>query len=47
MRWWPVGWTTTALLMAVSMPPGVLADSINDKIDKELKTLVQLKDHFE
>src|SRR5690348_9108128 len=34
MSWRPARWMATALLLAFSMPPGVFADSINDKIDK-------------
>jgi septal ring factor EnvC (AmiA/AmiB activator) len=35
------------LVIALSSPAGVSADSINDKIDKERKTLEQLKDQIE
>src|SRR5689334_15740705 len=47
MRWRPVRWMAMLLLAACSMPPGAFADSINDKIDKERRTLEQLKDQIE
>ena len=36
-----------ALIIAVWMPAGVFADSINEKIDRERRTLEQLKDQIE
>jgi murein hydrolase activator len=47
MRWRPASCVAMALLVALSTPPGAFADSINDKIDKERKTLEQLKDQIE
>ena len=37
----------TVLVIALCTPAGVSADSINEKIDKERKTLEQLKDQIE
>lgn len=44
-RWLPS--TATVLLIACWMPAGAAADSINEKIDKERRTLEQLKDQIE
>ena len=43
-------WLASGIAMVVaglSMPAGASADSINDKINKERKTLEQLKDQIE
>jgi len=47
MRWRPVRWMASALFVALLMPPSVFGDSINEKIDKERRTLEQLKDQIE
>jgi len=40
-------WIATYVVIGLWMPAGVLADSINEKIDRERKTLEQLKDQIE
>jgi len=40
-------WIGTVLVIALCTPAGVSADSINEKIDKERRTLEQLKDQIE
>ena len=40
-------WVATWVVIGLGMPAGVLADSINEKIDRERKTLEQLKDQIE
>jgi len=40
-------WIGTVLVIALCTPGGVSADSINEKIDKERRTLEQLKDQIE
>jgi septal ring factor EnvC (AmiA/AmiB activator) len=46
MRWCR-SYSIGALVIALCSPAGVSADSINDKIDRERKTLEQLKDQIE
>lgn len=40
-------WVATWVVIGLWMPAGALADSINEKIDRERKTLEQLKDQIE
>ena len=40
-------WIAASGVIVFSMPAGALADSINEKIDRERKTLEQLKDQIE
>ncbi|HKT34956.1 MAG TPA: peptidoglycan DD-metalloendopeptidase family protein [Nitrospira sp.] len=47
MNLWRSSWMGTILLLGLWMPVGVSADSINEKIDKERRTLEQLKDQIE
>ena len=46
MRSWRSWWIGAVLLIGL-WTPGVSADSINEKIDKERRTLEQLKDQIE
>jgi murein hydrolase activator len=46
MRLWRSWWIGTVLLLGL-WPPAVSADSINEKIDRERRTLEQLKDQIE
>ena len=47
MRWCRPYSIGTVLVIALCAPAGVSADSINEKIDKERRTLEQLKDQIE
>jgi murein hydrolase activator len=47
MRWCRSYSIGAVLVIAICTPPGVSADSINEKIDRERKTLEQLKDQIE
>ena len=47
MRWCRSYAIGAVLVIALGTPPGVSADSINEKIDRERKTLEQLKDQIE
>lgn len=47
MRLRQPGWIGALLVIVLGTPAAVSADSINDKIDKERKTLEQLKDQIE
>ena len=40
-------WIGTVLVIGLWTPAGVSADSINEKIDRERRTLEQLKDQIE
>ena len=47
MRWRTACWIATSVILVCWGPAAVSADSINEKIDRERKTLEQLKDQIE